>query len=295
MSYRRSTARPSSLYSSSPGLGGLSGLSLSSYPSSSSGYGSSYSQSSPYLNGLSSSPSSYTSYGGMSSGYGSYHLPTNPSSFGLSSSPSVFTSLLSASLGSSSRSSSPSTYRTKNPYSISPTVRSPSASRYPSRSSSFNRHLTRPSRKSDPQLTASTRSLASSEGYESGGEQSEASSRLNSVSVDDDSSNKHPQPTTANGEIDYKKLWEESQAENAILRDKLRCAETELIEAKRSDRTSQARSGMSDAEKREKRAMERKLSEMEEELKQLEQLKCDNQRLKDENGALIRVISKLSK
>lgn len=28
---------------------------------------------------------------------------------------------------------------------------------------------------------------------------------------------------------------------------------------------------------------------------QLEQLKCENQRLKDENGALIRVISKLSK
>lgn len=34
---------------------------------------------------------------------------------------------------------------------------------------------------------------------------------------------------------------------------------------------------------------------MEEELKMLPDLKADNQRLKDENGALIRVISKLSK
>uniref|UniRef100_A0A7N6C165 Protein phosphatase 1 regulatory subunit n=1 Tax=Anabas testudineus TaxID=64144 RepID=A0A7N6C165_ANATE len=45
----------------------------------------------------------------------------------------------------------------------------------------------------------------------------------------------------------------------------------------------------------ERRALERKISEMEEELKMLPDLKADNQRLKDENGALIRVISKLSK
>ncbi|KPP63746.1 protein phosphatase 1 regulatory subunit 12A-like, partial [Scleropages formosus] len=48
-------------------------------------------------------------------------------------------------------------------------------------------------------------------------------------------------------------------------------------------------------EKRERRALERKISEMEEELKTLPDLKADNQRLKDENAALIRVISKLSK
>lgn len=46
---------------------------------------------------------------------------------------------------------------------------------------------------------------------------------------------------------------------------------------------------------REKRALQRKLSELEEEIKQLEAFKSDNKRLKDENGALIRVISKLSK
>uniref|UniRef100_A0A8D1GTJ5 Protein phosphatase 1 regulatory subunit n=1 Tax=Sus scrofa TaxID=9823 RepID=A0A8D1GTJ5_PIG len=47
--------------------------------------------------------------------------------------------------------------------------------------------------------------------------------------------------------------------------------------------------------KKERRALERRISEMEEELKMLPDLKADNQRLKDENGALIRVISKLSK
>ncbi|RWS28945.1 protein phosphatase 1 regulatory subunit 12A-like isoform X7 [Leptotrombidium deliense] len=46
---------------------------------------------------------------------------------------------------------------------------------------------------------------------------------------------------------------------------------------------------------REKRQMQRRISELEEETKQLESLQSDNQRLKDENGALIRVISKLSK
>lgn len=41
--------------------------------------------------------------------------------------------------------------------------------------------------------------------------------------------------------------------------------------------------------------LERRVSELQEELKVLGDLKADNQRLKDENGALIRVISKLSK
>ncbi|KAK2089156.1 hypothetical protein P7K49_035063 [Saguinus oedipus] len=45
----------------------------------------------------------------------------------------------------------------------------------------------------------------------------------------------------------------------------------------------------------ERRALERKAAELEEELKALSDLRADNQRLKDENAALIRVISKLSK
>lgn len=41
--------------------------------------------------------------------------------------------------------------------------------------------------------------------------------------------------------------------------------------------------------------MQRKISELEEELTQMENIKEDNTRLKNENGALVRVISKLSK
>ncbi|XP_032241225.2 protein phosphatase 1 regulatory subunit 12A isoform X4 [Nematostella vectensis] len=44
-----------------------------------------------------------------------------------------------------------------------------------------------------------------------------------------------------------------------------------------------------------KEKLERKLSSFSEDMKQINDLKAENQRLKDENGALIRVISKLSK
>ncbi|XP_073398526.1 protein phosphatase 1 regulatory subunit 12B-like isoform X5 [Dendrobates tinctorius] len=63
---------------------------------------------------------------------------------------------------------------------------------------------------------------------------------------------------------------------------------------KKQDHSS-SQVGLLEAEKREKRVLERKMSEMEDDLKALTDLKFDNQRLKDENGALIRVISKLSK
>ena len=46
---------------------------------------------------------------------------------------------------------------------------------------------------------------------------------------------------------------------------------------------------------KEKNLVELGLAETLEELKMLENLKADNMRLKEENGALIRVISKLSK
>ncbi|GLD74428.1 protein phosphatase 1 regulatory subunit 12A-like isoform X1 [Lates japonicus] len=48
-------------------------------------------------------------------------------------------------------------------------------------------------------------------------------------------------------------------------------------------------------ERKDRRMLERRMAELEEELKVLVDLRADNQRLKDENGALIRVISKLSK
>nr|DBA15994.1 TPA: hypothetical protein GDO54_003442 [Pyxicephalus adspersus] len=55
------------------------------------------------------------------------------------------------------------------------------------------------------------------------------------------------------------------------------------------------RPALLELERFERRALERKAAELEEELKVLSDLKADNQRLKDENAALIRVISKLSK
>lgn len=97
---------------------------------------------------------------------------------------------------------------------------------------------------------------------------------------------------TENGEPDYKKLYEEQLAENTKILDRLRITETDLQTTRE---TIEANNKKNNTEKREKRALERKLSEMEEELKLLEHLKQENQKLKDENGALIRVISKLSK
>ncbi|XP_053460121.1 protein phosphatase 1 regulatory subunit 12B isoform X4 [Nycticebus coucang] len=101
---------------------------------------------------------------------------------------------------------------------------------------------------------------------------------------------------------DYKKLYESALTENQKLKTKLQEAQLELTDikaklekmAQKQEKTSD-RSSMLEIEKRERRALERKMSEMEEEMKVLTELKSDNQRLKDENGALIRVISKLSK
>ncbi|XP_066235524.1 protein phosphatase 1 regulatory subunit 12B isoform X2 [Saccopteryx leptura] len=101
---------------------------------------------------------------------------------------------------------------------------------------------------------------------------------------------------------DYKKLYESALTENQKLKTKLQEAQLELADVKsRLEKVAQKqektpdRSSVLEAEKRERRALERKMSEMEEEMKVLTELKSDNQRLKDENGALIRVISKLSK
>ncbi|XP_054480234.1 protein phosphatase 1 regulatory subunit 12A isoform X2 [Anoplopoma fimbria] len=100
---------------------------------------------------------------------------------------------------------------------------------------------------------------------------------------------------------DYKKLYEQILAENEKLKAQLRDTDLELADLKlQLEKATQRQERYADRsqlemEKRERRALERKISEMEEELKMLPDLKADNQRLKDENGALIRVISKLSK
>ncbi|XP_064119852.1 protein phosphatase 1 regulatory subunit 12A-like isoform X13 [Macrobrachium nipponense] len=101
-----------------------------------------------------------------------------------------------------------------------------------------------------------------------------------------------------NGDIDYKKLYEEQLEENFRVHERLRGTETELRLAREAIETNNkknnTRLAMAEADKREKRALERKLSEMEEELKQLQKLKAENEKLKAENRALTRVVSKLT-
>uniref|UniRef100_A0A803SLX4 Protein phosphatase 1 regulatory subunit n=1 Tax=Anolis carolinensis TaxID=28377 RepID=A0A803SLX4_ANOCA len=140
---------------------------------------------------------------------------------------------------------------------------------------------------------------------------------------------------------DFKKLYEQIVAENEKLKAQLHDTNMELTDLKlQLEKATQRQERFTDRsllemEKRERRALERRISEMEEELKKqyqvkqvqtlghlndrlltenraltrvviklqaptfcglmLPDLKADNQRLKDENGALIRVISKLSK
>ncbi|XP_042149428.1 protein phosphatase 1 regulatory subunit 12B [Ixodes scapularis] len=104
-------------------------------------------------------------------------------------------------------------------------------------------------------------------------------------------------------ELDYKKLYLELKEVHERLKGKVSRLEDELDSTKRQLEKSQLnnRNSLSDAEKRERRALERKISELEEELKgdqgrtETSRLREENARLREENGALIRVISKLSK
>ncbi|XP_053103037.1 protein phosphatase 1 regulatory subunit 12B isoform X4 [Hemicordylus capensis] len=107
---------------------------------------------------------------------------------------------------------------------------------------------------------------------------------------------------------DYKKLYESALSENQKLKSKLQDAQVELVDVRvkldkvaqqKQEKTSD-RSSMLEMEKREKRALERKLSEMEEEMKNLHQLKQIhslrqmNEQLLAENRALTRVVARLS-
>ncbi|KAI5701268.1 hypothetical protein M8J75_007867 [Diaphorina citri] len=238
-----------------------------------SSYSSGLSSSTPYLN--SSYPSYGSTYGGTSSGYGGLTLPSSYSRPSQSSPRSYH--------------APPSSYRS----SYAPTT-TPLPPVRPRRSKSSTRSANytpegggRMSRSGSTTSLNSLRSEAPSEGYESGGDNlSTSRSRVNSESGG--SSRKLP---NENGELDYKKLYEESQAELSRLRETLSKTEEELNQVK----ATYSKNSLSEQEKRERRTMERKLSEMEVELKELDQFKKENQRLKDENGALIRVISKLSK
>ncbi|XP_077566512.1 protein phosphatase 1 regulatory subunit 12B isoform X7 [Stigmatopora nigra] len=94
--------------------------------------------------------------------------------------------------------------------------------------------------------------------------------------------NNQDQDTTSK---DYKMMYAEALQENEHLKSRLQDSKQELVNIRfQLDKLAQ-----------DKEALEKRVSGMEEEMKVLTELKTDNQRLKDENGALIRVISKLSK
>ncbi|XP_017842673.1 protein phosphatase 1 regulatory subunit 12B isoform X13 [Drosophila busckii] len=103
---------------------------------------------------------------------------------------------------------------------------------------------------------------------------------------------------TENGDgIDYKALWEAAKMENDKLKQMLKQKDDEVVQTRATlERFANATSknSLSEIEKRERRAMERKLSELEEELKLLQKLKTENDRLRAENRALTRVVSKLT-
>ncbi|XP_017340461.1 protein phosphatase 1 regulatory subunit 12A isoform X1 [Ictalurus punctatus] len=101
---------------------------------------------------------------------------------------------------------------------------------------------------------------------------------------------------------DYKRLFEKLSRENtqlqSQLQDTLRSVSVTRMELEKATQRQERFSdctALLELEKKEKGMLERRAAELEEELKVLGDLKADNQRLKDENGALIRVISKLSK
>ncbi|XP_009283201.1 PREDICTED: protein phosphatase 1 regulatory subunit 12A isoform X5 [Aptenodytes forsteri] len=105
---------------------------------------------------------------------------------------------------------------------------------------------------------------------------------------------------------DFKKLYEQILAENEKLKAQLHDTNMELTDLKlQLEKTTQRQERFADRsllemEKRERRALERRISEMEEELKNLQQIKQIqslrhiNERLVTENRALTRVVAKLS-
>ncbi|KAK7802071.1 hypothetical protein U0070_023970, partial [Myodes glareolus] len=93
----------------------------------------------------------------------------------------------------------------------------------------------------------------------------------------------------------FRKLYMELRRENERLREaltettlKLAQLKVELERATQRQERFAERPALLELERFERRALERKAAELEEELKALSDLRADNQRLKDENAALIR-------
>ncbi|CAH0546537.1 unnamed protein product [Brassicogethes aeneus] len=285
MSFRSSKGVPtrhrsSSSVRSNGSVGGYSRpRSLGYFGSNTSAYSSPYSSPSSY------SPSSYSNY------TSNYQSPYFPNGYRGSSGSSGYASLtIPAKALTNINVVTPSyskTYDNSRDYDGGHRSRRDSARSYANRERSLSRSRNSLASSGMGSRSLSMTSLNSDTGYCSGVERSSRSR----ISSNSDIRNE-------NGEIDYKKLYEQQLVENDRLKDKLKKSDEELRDTKQTlERINvvTSKNSLSELEKRERRAMERKLSEMEEELKHLEILKSENQRLKDENGALIRVISKLSK
>ncbi|XP_068149790.1 protein phosphatase 1 regulatory subunit 12B isoform X11 [Drosophila tropicalis] len=126
---------------------------------------------------------------------------------------------------------------------------------------------------------------------------STASTATTSAASDTKSSSSSNDKTENGDGIDYKALWEAAKLENDKLKQMLKQKDDEVVQTRATlERFANAttKNSLSEIEKRERRAMERKLSELEEELKLLQKLKTENDRLRAENRALTRVVSKLT-
>uniref|UniRef100_M3XHX4 Protein phosphatase 1 regulatory subunit 12C n=1 Tax=Latimeria chalumnae TaxID=7897 RepID=M3XHX4_LATCH len=128
------------------------------------------------------------------------------------------------------------------------------------------------------------------------------SDRLNDMLPNRTGFYSHQRNHTSGRKEDYRKSYEELLTENEKLKEQLQETQLQLTQCKvELERTTQKQERFTDRpallelERFERKALERKAAELQEELKVLGDLKADNQRLKDENAALIRVISKLSK
>lgn len=102
--------------------------------------------------------------------------------------------------------------------------------------------------------------------------------------------------------LDFRKLYLQVLQENGDIKEKLQETQMQLNESKvqleklkQNQENGSDRPALLELERFEKKLLQRRASELEDELKVLVDLRADNQRLKDENAALIRVISKLSK
>ncbi|XP_067129210.1 protein phosphatase 1 regulatory subunit 12A-like isoform X2 [Centruroides vittatus] len=99
-------------------------------------------------------------------------------------------------------------------------------------------------------------------------------------------------------EKDYKKFYHQMKDENKTLKDRLKKVEVELDNTKQQLQKAlqnNSRNSLSDAEKRERRSLERKISELEEELKKIAKIKVENEILKTENKSLSQVLFSYAK